>query len=288
MLSSRQWQDIRRAARTSRDMGVTLVVHGVKVSRDNLPLLAKESGQPGQRRKQQEETAPSHGASEARQPAETAGAPAGAATNELLNGADGAQPMETTGGARRAKKQQRDAARREVFLASKRAERSWATLSFLAVRAARAKYRSDIWTAWMRSRMSPRRDARRRLRSVFQQEWTRPQFGGSAVDSVLGLTSHRDEFYQAKAKRIEAALEERTAAKLREYLPEDVEDELVEFATTGFDPIEIQAAISASLDVDNRARSPSDRQAGKSSLEEAGIPATPGSARARKKRGGSK
>ena len=97
MLSSRQWQDIRRAARTSRDMGVTLVVHGVKVSRDNLPLLAKESGQPGQRRKQQEETAPSHGASGARQPAETAGAPAGAATNELLNGADGAQPMETTG-----------------------------------------------------------------------------------------------------------------------------------------------------------------------------------------------
>ena len=108
------------------------------------------------------------------------------------------------------------------------------------------------------------------------------------MDSVLGLTSHRDEFYQAKAKRIEAALEERTAAKLREYLPEDVEDELVEFATTGFDPVEIQAAISASLDVDNRARSPSDRQAGKSSLEEAGIPATPGSARARKKRGGRK
>ena len=101
MLSSRQWQDIRRAARTSRDMGVTLVVHGVKVSRDNLPLLAKESGQPGQRRKQQEETAPSHGASGARQPAETAGAPAGAATNELLNGADCAEPMETTGGARR-------------------------------------------------------------------------------------------------------------------------------------------------------------------------------------------
>ena len=123
---------------------------------------------------------------------------------------------------------------------------------------------------------------------MFWQEWTRPQFGGSVVDPVLGLTSHRDEFYRARAKLIEAALEERTAAKLREYLPEDVEDELVEFATTGFDPIEIQAAISASLDVDNRARSPSDRQAGKSSLEEAGIPATPGSARARKKRGGRK
>ena len=158
MLSSRQWQDIRRAARTSRDMGVTLVVHGVKVSRDSLPLPAKESGQPGQRRQQQEEkTAPSHGASGARQPVETAGAPAGTATNEPLNGADGVHPMETTGGARRAKKQQRDAARREEFLVSKRAERSWATLTFLALRAARAKYRSDVWTAWMRSRLSPRR-----------------------------------------------------------------------------------------------------------------------------------
>ena len=82
--------------------------------------------------------------------------------------------------------------------------------------------------------------------------------------------------------------EAHTAAKLREYLPEEVEDELVEFATTGFDPVEIQAAISTSLDADNRARSPSDRQAGKSSLTEAGIPATPGSARARKRRGGRK
>ena len=140
----------------------------------------------------------------------------------------------------------------------------------------------------MRSRMSPRRDARRRLRSVLWQEWTRPQFGGRDVDPVLGLTSHRDECIRARVRRYQAALEERTAKKLREYLPEEVEDELVEFATTGFDPVEIQAAISASLDVDNRARSPSDRQAGKSSLEEAGIPATPGSARARKKRGGRK
>ena len=289
MLSSRQWQDIRRAARTSRDMGVTLVVHGVKVSRDSLPLPAKESGQPGQRWQQQEEKAePSHGASGARQPVETAGAPAGTATNEPLNGADGVHPMETTGGARRAKKQQRDAARREEFLVSKRAERSWATLTFLALRAARAKYRSDVWTAWMRSRLSPRRDARRRLRSVLWQEWTRPQFGGSDVDPVLGLTSHRDEYIRARVRRYQAALEERTAKKLREYLPEEVEDELVEFATTGFDPVEIQAAISASLDADTRARSPSDRQAGKSSLEEAGIPAIPGSARARKKRGGRK
>ena len=140
------------------------------------------------------------------------------------------------GGARRAKKQQRDAARREEFLVSKRAERSWATLTFLALRAARAKYRSDVWTAWMRSRLSPRRDARRRLRSVLWQEWTRPQFGGSDVDPVLGLTSHRDEYIRARVRRYQAALEERTAKKLREYLPEEVEDELVEFATTGFDP----------------------------------------------------
>ena len=38
MLSSRQWQDIRRAARTSRDMGVTLVVHGVKVTAEWLAV----------------------------------------------------------------------------------------------------------------------------------------------------------------------------------------------------------------------------------------------------------
>ena len=164
----------------------------------------------------------------------------------------------------------------------------WATLTFLVARAARAKYRGDTFTAWMRSRLSPRRDARRKLRSVFWQEWTRPQFGGSVVDPVLGLTSHRDEFIRARVKHFEAALEAHTAAKLREYPPEEVEDELVEFATTGFDPVEIQAAISASLDADNHARSPSDRQAGMSSLKEAGIPETPGSARARKRRGGRK
>ena len=55
----------------------------------------------------------------------------------------------------------------------------------------------------------------------------------------------------------------------------------------GFDPVEVQAALAASLGNDDHARIPSDRRAGdKSSLEEAGIPPTPGSARARKKRGG--
>ena len=290
-LSARQRQDFAWAARTARKEGVKLVVHGVTVSRDNLPPPANESaGQPGQqRRRQVETTAPSHGASGAQQPAEIPGAPAGAATETSSPGAEGVQQMETTSSARgSAKRQQREARRWEEHLQRLRITHKWATLTFLVARAARAKYRGDTFTAWMRSRLSPRRDARRKLRSVFWQEWTRPQFGGSVVDPVLGLTSHRDEFIRARVKHFEAALEAHTAAKLREYLPEEVEDELVEFATTGFDPVEIQAAISASLDADNHARSPSDRQAGMSSLKEAGIPETPGSARARKRRGGRK
>ena len=112
-LSARQRQDFAWAARTARKEGVKLVVHGVTVSRDNLPPPANESGQPGQqRRRQAETTAPSHGASGAQQPAEIPGAPAGAATETSSPGAEGVQQMETTSTARAAAQPRGSSARR--------------------------------------------------------------------------------------------------------------------------------------------------------------------------------
>ena len=58
-------------------------------------------------------------------------------------------------------------------------------------------------------------------------------------------------------------------------------DDMLDFGLTGFDPTDVQAAISASL----AEASPSTRQAGKSTVDEAGI-RTPPSARSSKKRGG--
>merc|ERR1719149_194175 len=58
-----------------------------------------------------------------------------------------------------------------------------------------------MFTQFMRASMSPKRDARRKIRAALWQEWTRPQFdgGGTSAEpfgepSPLGLMSHRDRY----------------------------------------------------------------------------------------------
>jgi hypothetical protein len=272
-LSARQWQDIRQAARLARSEGVTLAMHGVRISGGGLPAAAE-----------QQQTA-------RRRPPPGTG--------------DGAQPMDLEGGAtptatRSTSKQLRDARKLEEFLERKRAQR-WLRLVQPLLKADRWTHQQSVWTAWMRSRLSPKRDARRRLRDIFWRAWTHRDGGAlQVVDPVLGLTSHRDEYYRAKARTLVRRYIEPEVARrnLRETGADIVMDDMEDFGLTGFDPQDVQAAITASLrtdpgvwlepgppDDDATARQPGGRQAGKSSLTEAGLK-TPPSARASKKRGG--
>ena len=68
-----------------------------------------------------------------------------------------------------------------------------------------------VFTAWMRSRMSPNRDAKRKLRAVFWREWTRPlpdagesSAAPSGESSALGMLSRRDSFILRRANALVA------------------------------------------------------------------------------------
>lgn len=170
------------------------------------------------------------------------------------------------------KKQSRDQRRSEEFRERKRAER-WLPLVQPFLRRMRWQSAQDVWTTWMRSRPSPKPDVRRKLRSIFWRAWTDRWMEMSIEDPVLGLMSYRDEYIRTKAR-----------ALCRRYIPESlakkptrgddiVMDDMSDFGLTGFDPADVQAAISASL----ANASPSTRQAGKSTVD---------SARSSKKRGG--
>jgi hypothetical protein len=271
-LSARQWQDIRQAARLARSEGVTLAMHGVRISGGGLPAAAE-----------QQQTA-------RRRP--------------LPGTGDGAQPMDLEGGAtptatRSTSKQLRDARKLEEFLERKRAER-WLRFVQPLLKTDRWKHQQSVWTTWMRSRPSPKRDARRKLRDVFWRAWTRREHGSSTDDPVLGQTSWRDEYIRAKARLLcRRYIEPEVALRNLGMAPSDaVLDEMSDFGLSGFDPHDVQAAITASLrsasgeglesgppEDDTTARHPGGRQAGKSSLTQAGL-TTPPSARANRKRGG--
>jgi hypothetical protein len=270
-LSARQWQDIRQAARLARSEGVTLALHGVRISGGEVPAAASV-------RQQTPRSRPLPGTGNSAQPMEFEG---------------GAAPTAT----RTTSKQRRDAGKLEAFLERKRAER-WLPFVQSLLKAARWKHQQVVWTTWMRSRISPKRVA---LRNIFWRAWTLRDTGGSTVDPVLGLTSRRDEYIHAKARllcrrHIEPEIAQRN---LRESGPNVVMDDMADFGLSGFDPTDVQAAITASLrtasgvwleepaapEDDTTARHPGGRSVGKSSLTEAGLQA-PSSARAGKKRSG--
>lgn len=138
---------------------------------------------------------------------------------------------------------------------------------------------SPVWTHHLRSRMSPKRDARRKIRAALWQEWTRPQFDGGEASatpfgerSPLGQMSHRDRFILRRARAVMDQAFPEEAFGPSDFMSEDQM---------------LQAAIEASLISTSAETRDGDRSGATRDLSEAGIQ-TPGSARrsGKKKRGG--
>ena len=245
-LSARQWQDIHNAALVSRATGVTLVTHGVKSIGDKPPANA---GNPR----------------------------AQVARGSAVREPDGAQQRDTGAApAGAAKKKQRDLRRAQANRANKAVAR-WQSL------AKRLKYDHvvmPVWTHFMRSRMSPKRDARRKLRDVLWREWTRRQFDAAesstaplGTRSPLGLLSHRDRYILRRAD----------ALMLHVFPDEPVDADMA--AALVDEEYDLQEAIAASLMTTPSVTQGDDHNtsAATRSLTDAGI-STPGSARRAGKR----
>ena len=199
---------------------------------------------------------------------------------------DGTEPMDTQGSTT-TKMSKRDAARLAAFKTKQR----WLSLARPLLHTVRRTSRDEVWTTWMRARLEAKTAARRKLRSLFWRGWTHRFMGGSVLDPILGLTSHRDEFIRTAARnRCRWLLPQkepwtRGQASKQLKLGDAVYDDMTDFGLTGFDPDDVQAAIAASLRHGENIPPPdtAGRQAGsKSSSQEAGI-SIPRSARARKK-----
>ena len=176
-LSARQWADLRQAARLARSENVTIQWRGT----NNITILPgpPRGDRPGEK-EQAMRTAPPRNEGSRR-------------------------PPEPEAPRNNSKKQQRDADRRHDHV-PKGCVASWLHLTQAALRRSRWQECQAVWTVWMRSRLSPRRDARRKLRLAFWREWTRPQFepnpGIPATADYprqlgfadLGRRSHRDEY----------------------------------------------------------------------------------------------
>lgn len=215
-----------------------------------------------------------------------------------MQDAGGADSMDTDDDARAvaaAKKEERDTLRREQHVPRRCVER-WASLVGRAGWTARKQHADATFTAWMRSRMSPQRDAQRklqrlgwhawlrhrgllwRLRCLLWRAWTHRWLVASKSTPIpannLGRFSCRDAYIYNKCCAMTPELIRHGIISSYDTDPVDEEEDA-----------ELQEAISRSL-TDHTARNPGGRTASTRKLHEAGIPATPGSARARKKRGG--
>ena len=243
-LSERQWQDIRRGALLSRETGVLLVVHGIKIFGDR-PAA-------GTQPQVQSDAVP--------EPDEVQ-RPAAAPVTKVK------------------KMTPRDARRAAENRARKALARWYSFARFLKY----TRVVSPVATAYWRSRMSPRRDARRKLRSVFWREWTRPQFDvhreGSTVNLLpLGMFSYRDRFIM---RRVDAFMDKAFGAPG----PSNSEPDEMVFNTVAEDR-DLQEAIAASLMTSPpETRGDTREHTATRSLTDAGI-TTPGSARRGKRRGG--
>ena len=200
------------------------------------------------------------------------------AQRDAAHDAGGQEPMDAVDPSAvtaKSKKKERDD-RRAAANRSRRSIARW--LMFVK----RLKYHhiwSPMWTELLRSQMSPKRDARRKIRAAFWKEWTRPQFDGGGTSmapfgeqSALGLQSLRDRYILRRARALMARAYPEPCPE-SPFGPEDFQSE---------DQM-LQAAIEASL-MDTPAETRGgDRTAATRNLDEAGLK-TPGSAR----RGGKK
>ena len=162
-LSARQWQEIRQAARLARSEGVEVTRYGFTFR------------------------------------------PAPADPNMSVHRAS---ESSTRGGARTtsapSKKQPspRDVRRAQEFQARTRITQRWLPLVHRLLRADRRKIRDNVWTGWMRARMSPRWDAQCKLHSLLWRAWTTPQFGSSSASQDLSPRDvyRRESFRKARER----------------------------------------------------------------------------------------
>jgi len=256
-LSTRQWKDIRLACREADGRAVTLTVHGVVVAGDNRQ----------------------HGP---RLPAAdnyVRGAASAGTADRMDTSGEAAPPSQ-----RATKKAERDARRRAEHQ-QRHVLTRWATLAARSLRASRRTLRDGVWTAsaWMRSNLSPKRDARRKIRAAFWNEWTRPRFSCKIGPPSLNPWSHRDRYIWEKALVLSNQLGKLGLINNRAGDPQT--NPLSDDGASDDDE-EMQAAIAASLLDSPAPGSPGAGPSGTTrSLEDAGI-STPISSRARRKRPG--
>ena len=249
-LSARQWTDIDRAARIARTRGVVIALPcGVTVSAaEDKPATS------GSQKQVEQQDGARRGAS----------------------GQHSTATDEEAAARSKRKKEEREALRRETHV-PRRCVNRWLALVQPTLWAARRQLLDAVFTAYMRAGLSPKRDAQRKLRDLFRRFDRRhrhAQVGDMSMDKPP------------------AAGQPATGSRAR--LDDDLQSISTDEELDGIalhkaieDP-ELQAAIAMSLEDSHRSASPSGRKvAFTRSLDEAGIPATPGSARGhRKKRSG--
>ena len=161
-LSARQWQEIRQAARLARSEGVEVTRYGFTIRPAPDPNMRARASQP---------SAPHEDARTTSTPSKKQPSP-------------------------------RDVRRAQDFQARTRTTQRWLPLIRRLLRADRRKIRDDVWTGWMRARMSPRLDAQRKLQNLLWRAWTMPQFGSSLASQDLSLRDiyRRESFCKARER----------------------------------------------------------------------------------------
>ena len=95
---------------------------------------------------------------------------------------------------------QRNVQRAQDYRARAQAAQRWLPLVRRLLRTGRKVIRDNVWTSWMRARMSPRQDVRRKLHDLLWRAWTTPQFGSSSAPRDLSLRDkyRRESFNTAR------------------------------------------------------------------------------------------
>ena len=242
VLSSRQRQDICWAARIVRRDGVAITLpSGARVEAGR-PPASQQQAQQGTRQGTSGESTATDGAAAERS---------------------------------KQKKEEREASRRETHV-PRRCVNRWLALVQPTLWALRRQHLDATFGVYMRSQLSPKRDAQRKLRGLFRR-----------------FVRHHRLAQVGDSSSAKPPATEQPATGSRARLDDDLQSVSTDEELDGIalhkaieDP-ELQAAIAMSLEDSHRSASPSGRQATTRSLDEAGIPATPGSARGhRKKRSG--
>ena len=166
-LSARQWQELRQAARLSRSEGVEVSRYGFTFR----PALGSNN--------------PVHGSEAAARGAAPAPAPSPATAPAPAPSMRQATP--------------RNVRRAQEHQALMRVQGMWLPLVLRLARKNRTVIRDSVWTSWMRARMSPKLDARLRLRDLLWRAWTTKQVGSSSATRDLSLRDvfMRDTFCEA-------------------------------------------------------------------------------------------